>query len=248
MASTSLLVTRSLPRNVLCSTWSTTSRPSTSRLSIVNQHRASRRRNSSTTPQQQVFEHPQYEGLYYHRIDSNSDEPAFALSFLSSPPPLQAPLSSLPSIIGILRRRSSSAAAATSNNGDDKQGGMPPLVPTNFQENKDFKTVLHDILRQAITFDEKLQTEAKNRGDGWIHIADARAPADLNRVPDPSDIVASVLCQQGHIVAESYEPGQMHRLVSIDGLMKLDTGLMNIVRQAFEQVRQIELQEANKQQ
>ncbi|KAM0787367.1 hypothetical protein ACM66B_003453 [Microbotryomycetes sp. NB124-2] len=185
------------------------------------------------------LEHPRYQGLYYHPITNSNDSPtAYALSFLSDPPPAQASLNSLPSVIGILHQRQQHSAEPHRDNAI-----VPDLVPRNFTENKDFRTVLHDILRQAVTFDQKLHTEAKTRQDGWIHIADARAPADLNRVPDPSDIIASILVQDGQIVPESYEPGGMHRMVTNDGLMRLDEGLMAIVRQAMEQVRQIELQE-----
>ncbi|KAK4049056.1 hypothetical protein OIV83_004418 [Microbotryomycetes sp. JL201] len=196
--------------------------------------------------QRTSLEHPRYHGLYYHPIDpqasSSSGNPAYALSFLSDPPPAQASLNSLPSVIGILQQRAPSTRTSGETSGSN---AVPDLVPRNFTENRDFRTVLHDILRQAVTFDAKLHTEAQNRQDGWIHIADARAPADLNRVPDPSDIIASVLVQEGRIVPESYEPGGMHRMVTNDGLMKLDEGLMPIVRQALEQVRQIELQELN---
>ena len=75
------------------------------------------------------------------------------------------------------------------------------------------------------------------------HIADARAPADLNRVPDPSDIIASVLVQSGKIVPKSYEPGDMHRFVTNDGMFRLDGSLMDVLRSTLEAVRQMEKDE-----
>ncbi len=74
------------------------------------------------------------------------------------------------------------------------------------------------------------------------HIADQRKPADQNRVPDPNDIIASVLVRDGKVFTEQggYEPGAHHRLVTMDGVMKLSEGLMALLQQALVRVRGME--------
>lgn len=73
------------------------------------------------------------------------------------------------------------------------------------------------------------------------HIADERAPADANRVPDPQDILASVLVQGGRVVGASYEPNRVaYRVVSEQGLMRIPGGLLDRVRDACRKVREVE--------
>lgn len=75
---------------------------------------------------------------------------------------------------------------------------------------------------------------------GTSHIADERNPADANRVPDPSDIIASVLVQDGQVVTTSYSPSGTHRIVTMDGMMRLPASLMDKFRAACEVVRSVE--------
>lgn len=96
------------------------------------------------------------------------------------------------------------------------------------------------MLSGEIAGDEVIQTLAVNRGDGFIHIADERNPADTNRVPDPSDIIASILIQEGKVVPESYEPSPTYRLVTMDGLLQLPEGLGNRLVEALKKVREVE--------
>ena len=77
------------------------------------------------------------------------------------------------------------------------------------------------------------------------HIADERNPADANRVPDPSDIIASVLCQAGRVVSSSYSPSGTHRVVTMEGMMKLPEGLMRSFRDALDKVRAVEVEFAS---
>lgn len=72
------------------------------------------------------------------------------------------------------------------------------------------------------------------------HIADERNPADANRVPDPDDIIASVLVQNDEVVPSSYSPSGTHRVVSMDGMMRLPESLMRSFSQASAKVREVE--------
>lgn len=73
------------------------------------------------------------------------------------------------------------------------------------------------------------------------HLSDGRNPPDPNRVPDPSDIIASFLIVNGQITPESYERSRTHRLVSMDGLMKLESALMERVKVGLERAREAEV-------
>ena len=61
-------------------------------------------------------------------------------------------------------------------------------------------------------------------------------------MPDPNDIIASVLVQDGKVFQGEggYEKGQHHRIVTMDGVMKLSEGLMALLQQALVRVRGME--------
>lgn len=133
------------------------------------------------------LESPTYPGLYYHSLPIPH---SYALSFLPTPAPS---LDFSPSTIGTLANVDNSAAP-----------GVPPnLLPRNFTDNDDFKTLLHEVLQGCIEEDMGIGTMAKIRVDGYMydlpfllshflhfshsffnddsHIADERNPADPNR-------------------------------------------------------------------
>lgn len=77
------------------------------------------------------------------------------------------------------------------------------------------------------------------------HIADQRRPSDANRIPDPQDILGSVLVQSGHLVPTSYEPNHVaYRLVTEAGLLQLPGGLHERLREACERVYELEREAA----
>ncbi|KAI5480010.1 hypothetical protein MNV49_001975 [Pseudohyphozyma bogoriensis] len=174
------------------------------------------------------LESPTYPGLYYHSAPPSHPTNSFTISFLPTPPPS---LEFSPTTIGLL----------TPQRGDATDGGPPPLLPRNFTENKDFVRLLHEVLQGSIVGDESVEAWAVTRGEGFLHIADERNPADMNRVPDPADIIASIFVKDGEIDPESYLPGDMYRLVTTDGLLKLPKSLMKKVRAAMERVREAEI-------
>lgn len=136
----------------------------TSRLSPrAGSHRIIGRSSFGSRRNRHTLEHPQYPGLYYHPVEqSSSDRPqAYSLSFLDQPPPS---LELSPTTIGILTERTPSSPSSSSSS-----SSLPELVPRNFQENHEFKQVMHDILREAIKGDLVLDTLAKNRPeDGFM--------------------------------------------------------------------------------
>lgn len=77
------------------------------------------------------------------------------------------------------------------------------------------------------------------------HIADQRQPSDANRIPDPQDILGSVLVQSGQLVPTSYEPNHVaYRLVTEAGLLQLPGELQERLREACERVYELEKEAA----
>ena len=62
-----------------------------------------------------------------------------------------------------------------------------------------------------------------------------------NRVPDPSDIIASVLIQSTQVSSTSYEVSQTHRLVTMDGMMKLNQSLQDKLLEGLQRCREAEI-------
>ena len=101
------------------------------------------------------LESPTYAGLYYHSIDAIPH--SYSLSFLPTPAPS---LDFSPSTIGTL-----------SNVDNSAQPGIPPnLLPRNFNDNDDFKTLLHEVLQGCIEGDMGIGTMAKIRVDGYMSV------------------------------------------------------------------------------
>ncbi|KAK4701988.1 hypothetical protein P7C70_g4235, partial [Phenoliferia sp. Uapishka_3] len=192
---------------------------------------------STTRPLSISLESPSYPSLYYHSLPTPPHPPnSYSLSFLPTPPPS---LSFSPTTIGILSLNAVDRAQLK----DGGEGaGIPELLPRNFEENKDFGMLLEEVLKEEMRGDLWLGTAAKVRMDGYIHIADHRNPADPNRVPDPSDIIASVLVENGELLPESYSPSGTHRIVTMDGMMKLPDTLMKKFVESLEKVRKIEVE------
>ncbi|KAL8278915.1 hypothetical protein RQP46_008584 [Phenoliferia psychrophenolica] len=184
---------------------------------------------STTRALANSLEHPSYAGLFLHPLPSPSKPNTFSVSFLPTPAPS---LAFSPTTIGVLKQDPLFPAEGT---------GPPAILPRNFEENREFVQLLHEVLKGVVGGDLGLDTMAKVRGDGYIHIADERNPADANRVPDPSDIIASVLVQDGAVVPSSYSPSGTHRVVSMDGMMRLPEGLMRSFRDALGKVREVEV-------
>ncbi|RDB23363.1 hypothetical protein Hypma_009472 [Hypsizygus marmoreus] len=168
----------------------------------------------STKPQPQTtsFPDPVRPDLFYYLVDPptplSRDQPAYALSFLPSPPP--SPDSS--TVIGWLPAAASEAQEAGLN---------------DFVENPKFREILHqaiqDGLRDAV--DEIQINGALQLQQGWMHIHDDRNIPPLGRIGDPDDILATVLVQDSQIIVETYQPMPAYRLCTSDGLTQLTPGL-----------------------
>ncbi|ORZ34972.1 hypothetical protein BCR44DRAFT_1374628, partial [Catenaria anguillulae PL171] len=100
------------------------------------------------------------------------------------------------------------------------------LTPRTFRANPGFVDLLHATLREHAHLDPELVALAEHQKIGWLHLADARNPPPWGRIPDPDDIVGSVLIgDNGKIVPGSYQRMPTHRLVSGQGLFVLSAYL-----------------------
>lgn len=162
------------------------------------------------------FSDPSRPDLLYHLVDPptpvSSSAPAFALSFLSSPPPT----SDSSTIIGWL-------PAESNHSSQGQEAGL-----NDFKENSKFRGLLHDSIKEGLTeeVDDIQINGALQLREGWMHIHDARNIPALGRIGDPDDILASVLVQDSKIIPETYQPMPSYRFCTADGVIQLTPGLM----------------------
>lgn len=145
-----------------------------------------------------------FPSLFLHPITGSvdKDESRRAISYLPDPAPNN---DFSPSTIGTILVK------------EGEQADDALRKPNRFDDNPDFVTLLHSVLSEAVWTDPALQTEAKARHEGYIHLADRRAPPgtaspclklstnsssqqEVNRVPDPSNLLGSMLVQDGKLI------------------------------------------------
>ncbi|GAA5962017.1 hypothetical protein JCM3765_007198 [Sporobolomyces pararoseus] len=183
------------------------------------------------------FQSQTYPGLYFHPHPDPPKGKEYSLSFLPTPAPS---LSFSPTTIGQLRQPSTSTSTE------------PEILPRYFVENPLFLDLLHEVLKEEISkgdpwlinLAKSIQTSQGGGGvDTFIHLSDQRNPPEVQRTPQPQDIISSILVkgETGQLVLQSYERNKVaYRLVSELGLMKLPKSLMDKLVQACKRVRQVE--------
>ena len=100
---------------------------------------------SSLHRQRRISGHPD---IYVHNSPS---EGRHALSYLKQPPIYQ----DSPTVLGYI---------------SDKSAKLDHLRPNDFEENDNWREMLHEVISQSCWTDETLETQAVNRQDGFIHI------------------------------------------------------------------------------
>ncbi|KAF5392742.1 hypothetical protein D9757_000811 [Collybiopsis confluens] len=201
------------------------------RLLSVSSATANSSSGSAPTPELPPgsFSDPTRLDLFYHFLEPptplSSSAPAYALSFLPSPPPS----AESSSIIGFLPAGTSDA---------DQEAGL-----NDFKENPKFRALLHEAIQSGLKadVDEVPRNGATQLQEGWMHIHDERNVPALGRIGDPDDILASVLVQDGKIVPDSYQPMPAYRLCTSDGITKLTEGLVGHLKKILEQRLETEM-------
>lgn len=96
---------------------------------------------------------PGHDYLHLHALPTSSEKPRYALSYLSSPPLYEES----PTVLGIV-------------NGER-------VTPAAFEENPEWRPMLHELLRHSVWSDEVLQVQANSRVEGYLHIIGESEPA-----------------------------------------------------------------------
>jgi len=105
----------------------------------------------------------------------------------------------------------------------------------DFKENLRFRQVLHAAIKEGLKegVDEIQNNAALQLHQGWMHIHDDRNIPPLGRIGDPDDIIATVLVEDGKIVADTYQPMPAYRMCTSDGVLKLTDGLANKLKEVL---------------
>ncbi|CAI2174382.1 12194_t:CDS:2 [Funneliformis geosporum] len=163
----------------------------------------------SLTNKTTIIEDNNYKGLYYHPTRDKTD---YFLSFLADNDKINKFFDI--TVIGSIPFKSEVA-----------DNNIPQIIPHNFNENKKFTQILHQVIAENVYSDVQLQALAKYHQNGWLHVADARDPAPWGRIPYPEDIFGMIQVIDGKIVHGSYQPMPTHRIVTAKGLFVLNDPL-----------------------
>ncbi|KAJ7756956.1 hypothetical protein B0H16DRAFT_1537533 [Mycena metata] len=183
-------------------------------------NRLTRQRYYSTS--NESFTDPSRPDLRYHLVEPptplSSELPAFALSFLPTPPS-----SNSSTVIGWL-------PAATSSSNDE--AGL-----NDFKENPKFRVLLHEAIQNGLRekVDDIQVNGAVQLGNGWMHVHDERNIPALGRIGDPDDIIATVLVEDGEIRPETYQAMPSYRICTSDGPTQLTEGLAQKLQAVLEE-------------
>jgi hypothetical protein len=103
--------------------------------------------------------------------------------------------------------------------GDD----AAPLAE-RFRPHRPFVDLLHDVIATHAPDLPGLLQAAREQGSGWVYVIDDRTPTPEGNVP-PHDILGGFEVTDGVVVPGSYQANPNHRLLSSDGIFKLEPRL-----------------------
>ncbi|TFK31460.1 hypothetical protein BDQ12DRAFT_694114 [Crucibulum laeve] len=187
------------------------------------------------------FPDPSRPDLFYHFLDAptplHPSLPAFALSFLPTPPAR----ADSASIIGWLPAQIYEADAERQDDlGLEKQqdAGLH-----DFHPNPEFIQILHQSIKDGLRdqVDDIQINGGRQLQDGWMHIHDQRNIPALGRIGDPDDIIASVLVKDSEIQPETYQPMPSYRVCTVDGITQLTPGLAKRLNESLARVLEAEV-------
>ncbi|KAF7440032.1 hypothetical protein PC9H_000373 [Pleurotus ostreatus] len=173
---------------------------------------------SSAPSTSKIFSDPDRSDLFYHLIQPpnpvSSSNPVYAVSFIST----ELSLLDSKAVMGWV-----------------PAGIEGEVSLIGFQENASFKEILHEAIRKGLQegVDDIQINGALQTHSGWMHVHDDRNIPALGRIGDPDDIIASVLVEDGKILAETYQPMPAYRLYTADGITRLTPGLDKKLREVL---------------
>jgi hypothetical protein len=107
---------------------------------------------------------------------------------------------------------------------EDLLEGGKGFTEANFRPNTVFLEVLHSVIATHALDLPEFQAEAARQQTGWVYVIDARTPTPAGNVP-PYDIIGGFEVRDGRVVPDSYKRNRNHRLLSPNGLFRLDSRL-----------------------
>ncbi|KAG1903628.1 uncharacterized protein F5891DRAFT_1017497 [Suillus fuscotomentosus] len=157
-----------------------------------------------------VISDPSRPDLFYHPVSLPMVGSAYAVSFLTQPPPTPDSCS----VLGWLPAETAGEA--------DAEAGL-----NDFVENPKFRVIMHEAIQTGLQekVDDIWINAALQLQQGWMHIHDSRNLPALGRIGDPDDIIASVLVQDSKILPDTYQSMPSYRLCTSDGPTLLTEGL-----------------------
>ncbi|KAG1873068.1 hypothetical protein DFJ58DRAFT_885100 [Suillus subalutaceus] len=161
----------------------------------------------------QAISDPSRPDLFYHPVSLPMIGSAYALSFLTQPPP--TPDSVLLSWDGEA----------------DAEAGL-----NDFVENPKFRAIMHEAIQSGLRekVDDIWINGALQLQQGWMHIHDSRNLPALGRIGNPDDIIASVLVRDSKILPDTYQPMPSYRLCTSDGPTLLTEGFATKLKLVLE--------------
>ncbi|KAG1822391.1 hypothetical protein EV424DRAFT_1321696 [Suillus variegatus] len=176
-----------------------------------------------------VISDPSRPDLFYHPVSLPIVGSAYAVSFLTQPPPTPDSCS----VLGWLPAETAGEA--------DAEAGL-----NDFVENPKFRVIMHEAIQTGLQ--EKVDDiwiNAALQLQQWLdaytryvtlplclrsvrtknNVVDSRNLPALGRIGDPDDIIASVLVQDSKILPDTYQSMPSYRLCTSDGPTLLTEGL-----------------------
>lgn len=108
--------------------------------------------------------------------------------------------------------------------------------PDKFIENKVFRKYMNDSIQKYCDKSDYLVRRAYELQSGWINIIDNRSKYLERRTP-PEDIFGSFLLEDGIIQKHTFFPMPTHRLLTVDGIFRLDSDIEECMIKELEQIK-----------
>lgn len=108
--------------------------------------------------------------------------------------------------------------------------------PDKFVENKIFREILNNSIQNYCDKSRTIVQRAYELKSGWINIVDNRSKYLERRTP-PEDIFGSFLLEDGIIQKNTFFPMPTHRLLTSDGIFRLDSEIEECMIRDLEKIK-----------
>jgi hypothetical protein len=113
--------------------------------------------------------------------------------------------------------------------------GQPNLSPEAFARGADFVELMHRTIAKYGPTVPGLSEAASGRSEGYVYVVDGRTPNPQGNVP-ARDIIGSFRIMDGRIAEAGYTRFPEHRLFTDDGIVQLESVLLQHLLNEIESV------------